>query len=113
MKAVPLAWIRLRLRSLQGPCPHSVRAQRSRNVSRVDQVIQIVGALLILAGFLAAQFRVLDTASVPYLLVNLVGGAVLTAVAYAGQQWGFFILEGVWTVVSAWGLVSRRRRIAR
>ena len=79
----------------------------------MDQVVQVAGALLILAGFLAAQFRLLDTSSVPYLLVNLVGAVVLTVVAWLGQQWGFFILEGVWALVSAWGLVSQRRRLAR
>jgi putative flippase GtrA len=79
----------------------------------MDQVVQIAGALLILVGFLAAQFKMLDTSSVPYLLVNLIGAAVLTVVAYLGQQWGFFILEGVWTLVSAWGLVSQTRLAAR
>jgi hypothetical protein len=79
----------------------------------VDQLVQIAGALLILAGFLAAQFRLLDTSSVPYLVVNLVGSAVLTVVAWLDQQWGFFILEGVWAIVSAWGLISQRRSSAR
>ena len=44
----------------------------------MHQLIQIVGALLILAGFVAAQFRMLDPLSLPYLLVNLVGSAILT-----------------------------------
>ena len=40
-------------------------------------VVQIVGALLVLAGFALAQWGVLDGRSVRYLLLNLVGSAVL------------------------------------
>jgi len=80
----------------------------------VHQVVQIVGALLILAGFVAAQFRVLDPQSRPYLVVNLAGSAVLTVDAWGERQWGFFLLELVWALVSAWGLVQLvRGRAAR
>ncbi|HEX2303125.1 MAG TPA: hypothetical protein VHH57_05830 [Gaiella sp.] len=70
----------------------------------MHQVVQIVGALLILAGFVLAQFRVLDPQSFWYLIVNLVGSAVLTVDAWREAQWGFFLLEAVWAIVSAWGL---------
>ena len=75
----------------------------------MHQVVQIVGALLILAGFVAAQFRVLDPQSRPYLVVNLAGSAVLTVDAWGERQWGFFLLELVWALVSAWGLVQLAR----
>ncbi|MGH3322004.1 MAG: CBU_0592 family membrane protein [Streptosporangiaceae bacterium] len=68
------------------------------------QVLQIVGALLVLSGFVLAQFRVLDVASYPYLLVNTVGSALLAVLALLGGQWGFLLLEGVWALVSAYGL---------
>jgi len=72
----------------------------------VDQVVQIVGALLILAAFAAAQFGWLGTRSRLYLVLNLVGSAVLAVLAWYEDQWGFLLLEGVWALVSAWSLVQ-------
>ncbi len=70
------------------------------------QVAQILGALLILAPFALAQFRLLGSHSWPYLLPNTIGSAILCAIALQGQQWGFVLLEGVWALVSLWGLVA-------
>jgi hypothetical protein len=75
----------------------------------LEQVLQVVGALLILAAFVAAQFRLLDAQSYPYLVLNLVGSALLAVLAYVEQQWGFLLLESVWALVSAWGLAGRLR----
>jgi hypothetical protein len=38
---------------------------------------------------------------------------VLAVDAYIEQQWGFLLLEGVWTIVSAWGLAARARGSAQ
>lgn len=75
----------------------------------VGQVLQVLGALLILAGYALAQFRVLDQKSYTYLWLNLVGSVILAVLAYQERQMGFLLLEGVWAVVSAWGLVERKR----
>jgi len=72
----------------------------------MDQVVQVAGALLILAAFTAAQFDWMGTHSRLYLVLNLVGAAILTVLAWQEDQWGFLLLEGVWTLVSAWGLLQ-------
>ena len=71
----------------------------------VDQIAQLVGAGLILAAFVGTQTGRLDARSRPSLLLNLVGSLVLAAVAFASRDLGFLVLEAVWAVVSAAGLV--------
>jgi hypothetical protein len=71
----------------------------------VYQLVQIVGALLILAAFAAAQFGWLGTRSRAYLVLNLAGSAILAVLAWSDDQWGFLLLEGVWALVSAWSLL--------
>ena len=71
----------------------------------MDQAIQIVGALLIVAAYVLAQFNILSQHSLMYLAANLVGSLVLAVLAYIESQWGFLLLEVVWAIVSAIGLV--------
>jgi hypothetical protein len=70
-------------------------------------MFQIVGALLVLAAFVAAQRGLLDARSRSYLILNLVGSGILAVDAWHGREWGFLLLEGVWAIVSAAGLVAR------
>ncbi|CAN5124295.1 MAG: CBU_0592 family membrane protein [Thermoleophilaceae bacterium] len=75
----------------------------------MDQLVQVAGALLILAAFAAAQFGRLDQHSRAYLVLNLVGSGVLAVLAYVESQWGFLLLEVVWAAVSLWSLVEVSR----
>ena len=70
------------------------------------QVVQLVGAVLILAAFAAAQVGWVDVRNPRYLWANLVGSFVLAVDAWHEGQWGFLLLEGVWAIVSAWGLAA-------
>ncbi len=76
----------------------------------MDQLIQIVGALLILVAFGAVQFNRMNPDSRLYLALNLAGSIILAVLAIAASQWGFVLLEGVWAIVSAWGLTSTLRK---
>lgn len=75
----------------------------------MHQVIQVIGALLILAGFAGAQFGVLNQRSYIYLVLNLIGSAILAWLAWEDRQWGFLLLEFVWAIVSVWGIILRAR----
>ena len=75
-----------------------------------EQVVQVVGSLLVLAAFAAAQAGRLGPRSRRYLLLNVLGSGTLAVEAAATRQWGFLLLEGVWALVSVAGLVAAARR---
>ena len=75
----------------------------------MDQLVQIVGALLILVAYAAAQFGAMSQHSRTYLALNLVGSAVLAVLAFYEELWGFLLLEAVWAAVSLWGLIQLGR----
>jgi hypothetical protein len=78
----------------------------------MEQIVQVIGALVILTAFALSQWRVLNADSLSYLSANFVGAGVLAVDAYVGSQWGFLLLEGAWAVISAVGLVQWLRRQA-
>ena len=73
----------------------------------LDQLMQIVGAAMILVAFILAQLNVWSVSSFRYLSLNLVGGTLLAWLALLGQQWGFLLLEGAWALASAVSLVLK------
>ena len=75
----------------------------------MDQLVQVIGALLILAAFIAGQRGTLSPHSLVYLALNLVGSLTLTAVAAVEWDLGFLLLEAVWALVSLWGLLALAR----
>jgi hypothetical protein len=72
-------------------------------------LLQLAGALLILAAFTSAQFGYVNPQARSYLGLNLVGSAILAYDALHGEEWGFFVLELVWAIVSAFGLLQLLR----
>ena len=73
----------------------------------MDQVVQVLGSLVILGAFIGAQRGRLATTSRTYLWLNLVGASVLTVLAAHERQLGFLLLEFCWAVVAAQSLLRR------
>jgi hypothetical protein len=73
------------------------------------QVVQVLGSLLILVAFIAAQQERLSTQSRLYLSLNLVGASVLAVLAAHERQLGFLLLEACWAVVAARSLLGGHR----
>lgn len=76
----------------------------------MGMVIQIIGSLLILTGFVLTQLEKIKTTSLSYLLMNAVGAIILGIDAFNGQQWGFVLLEVVWFAVAVQGIYKYFRK---
>ncbi len=78
-----------------------------------NQVLQLIGALLILAAYMLLQLGVVNARSASFGVMNLFGAALLAWEAGRTHQYGFLVLEGSWALVSALSLVrllSQSRR---
>lgn len=72
-----------------------------------SQVVQVLGAVLVLLAFAGVQFKRIDPDTWSYLWLNAVGSAILAVLAWLGRDWGFLLLEGVWALVSFWSLARK------
>jgi hypothetical protein len=75
------------------------------------QVISLVGAALVLSGYVALQRGWLGGDDRLFNLLNFVGAGLLTWVAVVDERIGFIILEGAWALLSLPGVVRGRRRL--
>jgi hypothetical protein len=73
-------------------------------------LLQLLGALMVLAAFVAVQAGVTEPSSQAASSLNFVGSSVLAVLALSGRQWGFLLLEGAWAAVSAVSLARGRLR---
>ncbi|MGH3492187.1 MAG: CBU_0592 family membrane protein [Sciscionella sp.] len=73
--------------------------------------LQFLGALGILVPFVAYQFGWTGPRSAGYLLGNLIGSVILTALAVEEAQWGFVILQAVWACFALRGLLRRDQAV--
>ncbi|HWU67465.1 MAG TPA: hypothetical protein VN046_01205 [Stenotrophobium sp.] len=74
----------------------------------IVQGISLFGALLILLAFALQQRGYWAPDDRVYLWCNFIGGGILATVAWLGAQWGFLLMEGVWTLVSLHSLLRRK-----
>lgn len=77
------------------------------------QVASLLGALLQLVAFALLQLGRLPSASYPYQLANLIGSLLMTIVATLQREYGFILMEAVWCLTSAYGLIRLRISLAR
>lgn len=73
------------------------------------QIVSVLGALAILGAYIANQFHFIGPSNMSYSVANFVGSAVLLVIAVIEVQWGFILLEGVWALVSLWGVITLLR----
>jgi len=73
------------------------------------QIVSVLGALAILGAYIANQFHLIGPSNMSYSVANFVGSAVLLVIAVIEVQWGFILLEGVWALVSLWGIITLLR----
>ena len=71
----------------------------------MEAIVQVIGAMLVLSAFVLSQANRLGTTSIPYLALNTTGAGILAVDAALHAQPGFLLLEGVWAIVAAVGLV--------
>ncbi|MGH8972109.1 MAG: CBU_0592 family membrane protein [Acidimicrobiia bacterium] len=82
----------------------------------MDQLAQLVGAVIIIWAYLSAQRGIFPFDSVHFLAANTIGAVILAVVAAQGGQWGFLLLETVWAWVAGRGLrkaISQEREAKR
>jgi hypothetical protein len=75
----------------------------------IGQMVSLVGAAMILLAFAGQQSGRLKSEDRAYLLLNLVGAAILTYFAVKAENLGLTVLEGSWTLISLWSVVKSLR----
>ncbi len=73
------------------------------------QSLSLLGAALILAGYIGLQLGRFTRHDRLFNALNFVGSAVLTWVAVIDWRVGFIILEAAWALLSVPGMVRRSR----
>ena len=78
----------------------------------IGQALSLLGAGLVLVAYAMNQMGRLDQREYPYLLLNLIGGGILTFFALRARDPGLMLMEGSWVLISLTGIFFgvRRRR---
>jgi hypothetical protein len=74
------------------------------------QLVSLVGAVMQLVAYALMQLGRLPSESYPYQLANVIGSFLMTVVATINHEYGFILMEAVWFLTSAYGLIKLMRR---
>jgi predicted permease len=74
------------------------------------QLVSLLGAVMQLLAYALMQLGRLDSASYSYQLANVIGSLLMTIVATLNHEYGFILMEGVWCLTSAYGLIRLMRQ---
>jgi hypothetical protein len=75
----------------------------------IEQLISLVGALMILGAYGAQQFHKISATSSLYLVLNFVGAVILAIIAIRAQQVGLSLVEIAWALISLFMLLKPGR----
>jgi hypothetical protein len=73
---------------------------------QLADIISGFGVTFILAGFFLSTFKLIKTDSVFYYVLNIIGGGLACYGSVLIKSVPFTILEGIWSVVAAVGLIK-------
>lgn len=71
-------------------------------------IVQLIGAALNMGAFALLHFEIAPSSALRYLIPNFFGSVILVVTAYADGQWGFFLLEAAWVLVTGYAIMTRR-----
>jgi len=61
-----------------------------------------------MGAFALLHFEIAPSSALRYLVPNFLGSIILVITAYVDSQWGFFLLEVAWVIVTAQAIFKRR-----
>jgi hypothetical protein len=64
------------------------------------ELLGTIGVTMLLLAFALNLVKKMESNSLPYLLLNIVGAALAGLSSYLISFWPFVVLEGVWTISS-------------
>ncbi len=79
----------------------------SHDAAMVNQLIAVIGAVVMLGAYFALQRGWLMANDRWYSALNFIGASMLTWVAVEDRRWGFILVEGAWALLSIPGMFRR------
>ncbi len=70
----------------------------------IIQILSMLGSIIVLIPYAMLGLRKMKPTSFVYSFMNFLGSVILMYVAIDIMQYGFIVLEVVWTAVSLYGM---------